>query len=1403
MATLENLNFKIILDDSDFNKKIAEAEKRAKELNLSLSNYLSLRDRANRIARESTAAQKQLNAATRQHTSDLTKQASILKQLNGLAATYFSVQGARSFMRELVSITGEFEAQRVALESMLGSKDKAEEIFKALRRNALESPYTLQDLTKYAKQLTAFNVDADSLVETEKRLADVAAGLGVDMGRIVLAYGQVKSAGVLKGTELRQFTEAGVPILQQVADLIEEAEGRAVSLSEVFNRISKKQIPFEMVEEAFKRMTSEGGKFYNMQAELVETVKGKVGKLRDVWQQTLYDLGSEGTINEILKGGLDTITRIVAGFENMGRVIVEAIALFGSYKTALLVAEACAARLTVQETLASVAAGTLNKVTKALNKTLLLNPYAAIAAGVTALAFAIYKAATAESAFDTQLKNANKAIADFEAKVSDEVSSLDYLFRNLERAKRGTREYQNAKKQILNNYEQYLNATDKEALRVGNLAEVYDHLKDSIIEANRARALEDGSQAISKAYSDTFNAISKAFRQNFKERPTERGIMQELADYLFGRNGVTADNLSQAARDYKEQIDATITAVMNTPGGMFGNGLSTTLTSIDALKNRLEEAEEAANGARDALADGLDLIFGPSKARPKESKAAQTGGGGKDDTKAERAIKERIALLQKYKDAFDSLRQNPLIGEDNARELMSLFYGIGNTDFVGQINDLSKELLKLNPELQDYVAELRAGFGKDAADEYLNSLKALDSVSKKMEEYLSKDFQIEGEGIAAKISKLLIDLGNADKEIEGGFRSFIEGLSKEEIAVKVNYILANKEHFEEIGFSPKGQEVAAENYWNAYRKKALEAWREQMAREKQASKKMTAEKVVGYADNLFKSLTGGLDLTNFNDKTITQLQTIRAALSELSLPADISEVIKDPELLERFTKAFDKARFDGIKKLDLALSEKRVSAAKKMLGAFQGMGAAIADLGDSINSDVLEGMGNILSVAEEITAAISENEAIMESLFSTSESAAEEIADAAGGIASSSDYITLFVKIAALMIKLSAQAAGDLDREIEAIWESYRDLLELTYQLRLNDGTEGPFGSNFVRKMENAKALIDELNKSMEKTIERGSEFGFLWYSSWEKIVQGGNGKSDAIANTLLTAKSGWFGKEQYTLAELARGRGELFDKNGNANIELLKIIRDAYKWDDISANWLDNLISYTEAYNEALAVVEDEMEVIFGNIARNAADSVVDSWLNAGEAALDYADILDDVAKSYAKMLIQSAILENVFDEAHIQEIAAKFMGNEYGEAMAMIGEDMERIAGLEPVFNSILQTFEPYFNKAEAEGGNLANGIKGITEDTANLLASYLNAIRSDVSILRTLNALGWNEVSAIRETLPTLADYAAKIEAHTANIAQNTHDAALIAKQTLEELRGMIVNEGSGRGIRSYPA
>lgn len=262
---------------------------------------------------------------------------------------------------------------------------------------------------------------------------------------------------------------------------------------------------------------------------------------------------------------------------------------------------------------------------------------------------------------------------------------------------------------------------------------------------------------------------------------------------------------------------------------------------------------------------------------------------------------------------------------------------------------------------------------------------------------------------------------------------------------------------------------------------------------------------------------------------------------------------------------------------------------------------------------------------------------------------------------------------------------------------------------------------------------------------------------------------------------------------------GDLYDAYGNLNAETLQSILDTYEYLDADQKeWIEHAISDSEAYADAMEQLDGVIESIFGDIAANAADKIVDSWWEAGEAALDYADILDDVAKSYAKLLVKQILLDNAFDENTQNRLREAFAGGDATTAMGIVADAMERAEQMLPVAEKTLQAFEPYINRTGAESdssGSLGSGIKSITENTANLLASYINAIRADVSTMRLLQETGWKNIAAIAENVasPTLNDYLVQCAANSFDMAQSN-------QAILTEIRSVIGSPGtSGMVVR----
>ena len=258
-----------------------------------------------------------LNAAIEQHNKNL-KEAGVnsraLTEQTSYMAGYmsrwaqrmafaFSVGSVKNFVEQIASVRGQFELSERSLEAILQNKPKADEIFNKTVELAVKSPFRIKDLVDYTRQLSAYRIESDKLYDTTKRLADVSAGLGVDMGRLILAYGQVKAAAYLRGSEVRQFTETGINMYGELQQYFKEVKGEAYTTAQIVDMISKRKVTFEDVEAIFQRMTDKGGTFYNMQEIQAETFQGKISNLKDAFDVMLNDIGkaNEGTMKGMVR----------------------------------------------------------------------------------------------------------------------------------------------------------------------------------------------------------------------------------------------------------------------------------------------------------------------------------------------------------------------------------------------------------------------------------------------------------------------------------------------------------------------------------------------------------------------------------------------------------------------------------------------------------------------------------------------------------------------------------------------------------------------------------------------------------------------------------------------------------------------------------------------------------------------------------------------------------------------------------------------------------------------------------------------------------------------------------------------------------------------------------------------
>lgn len=300
----------------------AKAVKDLKQARLSLittdNNYKQNLASVNAAIQHHSNVLKEAGVNARALTEQTSYMAGYMSRWAQRMAFTFSVGSIKNFVEQIASVRGQFELSERSLEAILQNKPKADEIFNKTVELAVKSPYRIKALVDYTRQLSAYRIESDKLYDTTKRLADVSAGLGVDMGRLILAYGQVKAAAYLRGSEVRQFTEAGINMYGELQQYFKEVKGEAYTTAQIVDMISKRKVTFEDVEAIFQRMTDKGGTFYNMQEIQAETLQGKISNLKDAFDVMLNDIGKAN--EDTMKGMVSWSTSMLDNWKTLAEI---------------------------------------------------------------------------------------------------------------------------------------------------------------------------------------------------------------------------------------------------------------------------------------------------------------------------------------------------------------------------------------------------------------------------------------------------------------------------------------------------------------------------------------------------------------------------------------------------------------------------------------------------------------------------------------------------------------------------------------------------------------------------------------------------------------------------------------------------------------------------------------------------------------------------------------------------------------------------------------------------------------------------------------------------------------------------------------------------------------------------
>lgn len=525
---------------------IRQLEEAQNRLNLNTKtgqkNYEKIGETIKKVKEELDKA----TGANKKLTQESEKTKGTVKGLGGAISAAFAVNAIRGFLNNLIKVRGEFELQHKSLQVLLQDVDEANELWDKTIALAVKSPYRVKELVTYTKQLAAYRVESEKLYDTTRMLADVSAGLGIDMNRLILAFGQVKAANFLRGTELRQFSEAGVNMLEELSKRFTKLEGRAVSVGDVFERVSKRMVKFADVEAVFQTITSEGGVFYQMQEKQSETLRGMIMNLKDSVDLMFNEMGKAS--DSPLKGAIQLVRELVENWRKF-------IPIVSSAGSAFLAAFSV-------KVIASIGAAF-----KALWAVISANPIAATISIIAALVVGIISAR----------KNINEltaALNEVDKEITSQLEESIGLYHKLAEAVNDATKSSEERNKALDNLK----------------SRFQDILPDQYLELEYIKQIGDNYKDAEKAMTDYYNAKTQAQKKDRIEGLYAKELDTDISELITSvRNQIkTRKDIPEAI---KPILQSGVSGIVNeiieeVKSGDLANDID---TIADEIQKRLEK----------------------------------------------------------------------------------------------------------------------------------------------------------------------------------------------------------------------------------------------------------------------------------------------------------------------------------------------------------------------------------------------------------------------------------------------------------------------------------------------------------------------------------------------------------------------------------------------------------------------------------------------------------------------------------------------------------------------------------------------------------------------------------------------------------------------------------------------
>ena len=587
-----------------------------------------------------------------------------LKTMSGML---LGGMGLKELAGKIMSVRGEFESMETSLKVLLGgSEERLNNIMGQIKEYALASPLNTKDMVGAVQMMTSFGIEAEKSIDYLKAIGDISMGDTGKFNSLALAFSQMSSAGKLMGQDLMQMVNAGFNPLEEIS----RKTGK--SIGELKNEMSSGAISSKMVQDAFISATSAGGKFFGMADEGSKTLNGQISMLQESFDNMFNEIGSkgEGIIMDAVQAG----TYLVENYETIGKVLEGLLIAYGTYRTAIILNTALeqaqfiarAASITGTSAL-SVATGMLQKQMAALNITMAMNPYVAVAAAVIGLCVAVYTLTDRTTAAEEAQKRLDAANDEVEKSTSKEITKLNGLIEVLNSTKKGSKEWKAAKDAIISQYGKYDSKLVAEIERTGTLTGSYNRLTDAIRRSIAARQLK---QFYDKSVQETEDANQKIRHEMYGTINKKYGnqvtrlLMQHLNDYTNGNKKALDSTIYYFKNGKKTKTTARAllkglgerSRVDEAGNPIFLSAYDTIISGANRVRDNKKETKAGVNQYMDENSidrkEGWDSIYGITE--PSNS----NNNGGNGDVKYTKALSDARTAAVKAQKALANAKKH-------------------------------------------------------------------------------------------------------------------------------------------------------------------------------------------------------------------------------------------------------------------------------------------------------------------------------------------------------------------------------------------------------------------------------------------------------------------------------------------------------------------------------------------------------------------------------------------------------------------------------------------------------------------------------------------------------------------------------------------------------------------------